>query len=73
MFEDIYSRKIVGYEVHEQECGECAAMLILRCMLRLQSFKLSLVLYSDNGAPMKLLTMKAKLEELSITASLSRS
>lgn len=28
MFEDIYSRKIVGYEVHEQECGELAAELM---------------------------------------------
>jgi putative transposase len=27
MFEDIYSRKIVGYEVHEKECGELAAQL----------------------------------------------
>ncbi len=30
MFEDIYSRKIVGYEVHEQECGELAAQLMQR-------------------------------------------
>ena len=34
MFEDIYSRKIVGYEVHEQECGELAAQLMQRNMLR---------------------------------------
>lgn len=27
MFEDIYSRKIVGYEVHETESGEYAAQL----------------------------------------------
>ena len=72
LFEDIYSRKIVGYEVHEQECGEHAAALIQRTMLREQCFKQPLVLHSDNGAPMKSLTMKAKLEELGITASLSR-
>lgn len=72
MFEDIYSRKIVGYEVHEQECGERAAELIQRSMLREQCFKKPLVLHSDNGAPMKSLTMKAKLEELGVTASLSR-
>jgi hypothetical protein len=23
LFEDIFSRKVVGYEVYEQECGEC--------------------------------------------------
>ena len=34
MFEDIYSRKIVGYEVHERECGELAAQLVQRCQLK---------------------------------------
>ena len=72
MFEDIYSRKIVGYEVHERECGELAAELMQRNMLREQCFREPLVLHSDNGAPMKSLTMKAKLEELGVTASLSR-
>ncbi len=72
MFEDIYSRKIVGYEVHEQECGELAAQLVQRNMLREQCFNQPLVLHSDNGAPMKCLTMKAKLEDLGVTASLSR-
>ncbi|CAM4393058.1 Integrase catalytic domain-containing protein [Shewanella livingstonensis] len=72
MFEDIYSRKVVGYEVHERECGELAAELMQPNMLREQCFKKPLVLHSDNGAPMKSLTMKAKLEELGVTASLSR-
>ena len=72
MFEDIYSRKIVGYEVHEQESGELAAELMQRNMLREQCFRKPLVLHSDNGAPMKSLTMTAKLEELGVTASLSR-
>jgi transposase InsO family protein len=71
LFEGIYSRKIVGYEVHEQECGESAAELIHRSMLREQRFKQPLVLHSDNGAPMKSQTVKAKLEELGVTASLS--
>jgi transposase InsO family protein len=72
MFEDIFSRKIVGYEVHEQECGDLAASLIQRCMLCEQCFRQPLVLHSDNGAPMKSFTMKAKLEELGVTASLRR-
>jgi putative transposase len=46
--------------------------LMQRNMLREQCFKKPLVLHSDNGAPMKSLTMKAKLEELGVTASLSR-
>lgn len=72
MFEDIYSRKIVGYEVHEKECGELAAQLVQRCMLRDQCFSQSLVLHSDNGAPMKAQTMRAKLDELGVQSSYSR-
>ncbi len=72
LFEDIFSRKIVGYEVHEQECGERAGELIQRCMLREQCLHKPLVLHSDNGAPMKAQTMKAKLEELGVLPSYSR-
>jgi len=72
LFEDIFSRKIVGYEVHERECGELAAALVQRCMLTGQCLHKPLVLHSDNGAPMKALTMKAKLEELGVLPSYSR-
>jgi len=72
LFEDIFSRKIVGYEVHEQECGERAAELIQRCILREQCLNKPLVLHSDNGAPMKSQTMKAKMEELGVLSSYSR-
>lgn len=72
LLEDIFSRKIVGYEVHERECGELAAQLVQRSMLREQCFMKPLVLHSDNGAPMKSQTLKAKLEELKILPSYSR-
>lgn len=72
LFEDIYSRKIVDYEVHEQECGEQAAQLMQRGMLKEQCFMQPLVLHSDNGAPMKSQTLKVKLEELNVFASYSR-
>lgn len=74
LFEDIYSRKIVGYEVHDRECGILASELLQRCMLREQCFNThpALVLHSDNGAPMKAFTMKAKLEELGVISSYSR-
>lgn len=72
LIEDIYSRKIVGWEVHEQESGELAAHLLQRTVLREQCFKQPLVLHSDNGAPMKSVTLKAKMEELCITGSHSR-
>jgi len=72
LFEDIFSRKIVGYEVHERECGELAAQLVQRCMLREQCFMKPIVLHSDNGAPMKSQVFKVKLEELGILPSYSR-
>lgn len=74
LFEDIYSRRIVGYEVHEKECGERAAQLLQRCMLKEQCFHQTppLVLHSDNGAPMKSQTLKAKIEELGVMSSYSR-
>ncbi|SDS43698.1 Transposase InsO and inactivated derivatives [Halopseudomonas litoralis] len=72
LFEDLYSRKIVGYEVYEAESGEHAAQLLQRCLLREQCLHQPLVLHSDNGAPMKAQTMKAKLEELGVLPSYSR-
>lgn len=72
LFEDIFSRKVVGYEVYEQECGVRAGNLLQRCMLREQCLNTPLVLHSDNGAPMKAQTMKAKMEELGVLGSYSR-
>lgn len=72
VIEDIYSRKIVGYDVYERECGELASLLLQRTLMREQCFNQPLVLHSDNGAPMKSLTFKAKMDELGITSSYSR-
>jgi putative transposase len=69
---DIYSRKIVGWEVYEMEQGELAADLLQKAVLREQCFNQPLVLHSDNGAPMKSATLKAKMEDLGITGSHSR-
>jgi len=72
MLEDVYSRKIVGYEVYDTESGEYAAELLQRCLLREQCLHQPMVLHSDNGAPVKAQTMKAKLEELGVLPSYSR-
>lgn len=69
---DIFSRYGVAWEVCEAESGEEAAKLISRAVLSQNCLSNPPVLHSDNGAPMKSLTFKAKLEELSITASYSR-
>lgn len=72
VIEDIYSRKIVGYDVYECECGELASQLLQRTLMREQCFNQPLVLHSDNGAPMKSLTFRAKMDELGIVSSYSR-
>ena len=72
MIEDIYSRKIVGYEVHENECGIKAGELLERTYWREKIGQEPLVLHSDNGAPMKAVTMKVKMEDLGITSSYNR-
>ena len=72
MVEDIFSRKAVGSEVYDSECGELAAKLMQRTCMAERCFNANLVLHSDNGSPMKSVTLRAKLEELGIAASWSR-
>jgi len=69
---DIYSRKIVGWEVHERESAELAATLIRRAVMAEGCITRPLVLHADNGSPMKGATMKVTMEKLGITASYSR-
>jgi putative transposase len=72
LIEDIYSRKIVGWEVHSRESGESAAELMQRAVMAEQCFRKPLVLHSDNGSPMKSYTLQSKLVDLGITPSHSR-
>ena len=60
MLEDLFSRKIVGDEVYEQESGENAAELLEQTLLREGCLHSGVVLHSDNGAPMKSQTMRAE-------------
>ncbi|WP_208991308.1 IS3 family transposase [Pseudovibrio sp. Tun.PSC04-5.I4] len=69
---DIFSRKIVGWEVHERESAERAAELIEKAVLAQGCVLKPLVLHADNGSPMKGATMKTTMERLGITASYSR-
>jgi transposase InsO family protein len=72
MIVDIYSRKIVGWEVHTHESSELAAALIQKAVLSEGCQLDPPVLHADNGSPQKGFTMKAKLESLGVTASYSR-
>lgn len=69
---DIFSRKIVGYSVHESESSEHAARLVEAACRREGIGKDTLVIHQDNGAPMKGATLKATLEKLAVLASYSR-
>jgi putative transposase len=69
---DIFSRKIVGWEVHEREAAELAATLIQKAVWSEACIARPLVLHADNGSPMKGATMKVALEKLGILASYSR-
>ena len=72
LFEDIYSRKAVGWDVYEQESGELAAGLLQRIVMTERCFDAPPVVHSDNGAPMKSLTLLAKMYDLGITPSRGR-
>lgn len=69
---DIYSRKIVGWEVHEQESADLAAQLIRKACWAEGIARYRLVLHSDNGSPMKGATMLATLQQLGVVPSFSR-
>lgn len=69
---DIFSRKIVGWEVHERESADLAAVLIRQAVLAEGCTLRPLVLHADNGSPMKGATMKVTMKKLGITASYSR-
>lgn len=72
MILDIYSRMVVGWEIHHEERAEYAASLITKSCLRQGITRNQLVLHSDNGAPMKGATMLATLQKMGVMPSFSR-
>jgi putative transposase len=72
MFEDVWSRKIVGWQIYEEESMELAASLFRETCAKWKLDPDGLVLHSDNGGPMKGSTMLATLQRLGVVASFSR-
>lgn len=72
MVMDLYSRKAVACQVYEHESGELAADLITDACIREKIPRKQVTLHSDNGSPMKSVTMLAKLQELGVIPSFSR-
>lgn len=69
---DLFSRKVVGWEVFAQENSACAAEVLRQASLAEKRGLEPLVLHSDNGSPMKGATMLVTLQKLGIAASFSR-
>ena len=69
---DLWSRKIVAWEVHEHESGEWAAELVEKAAWREHLRRRPLILHADNGAAPAAYTLKAKLETLGMRPSYSR-
>ena len=71
-FLDVFSRKIVGWEVFASESAEQAATVISRAYHREGVTPATLVLHADNGGPLKGATLLATLQRLGVMPSFSR-
>jgi transposase InsO family protein len=69
---DVWSRRIMGWDVHERESAEHAAALVRRICDEDGVDPKGLVLHSDNGKAMRGSTMLATLQWLGVVPSFSR-
>jgi transposase InsO family protein len=71
---DLFSRKVVGFEVHETDSADNAARLVQRTALAegVHAATTKPVLHGDNGATLKATTVLAMLAWLGIAPSHSR-
>ena len=72
LFLDIFSRKVVGWAVYENELSDLAADVLRDVCAREKIEPGQIVLHSDNGNPMKGASMLAMMQELGVARSLSR-
>ena len=71
---DLYSRKIVGWEVHDSDHSDHAAHLVRRTALAegIAALTVKPVLHGDNGSTLKATTVLAMLNWLGVKPSYSR-
>ena len=69
---DVWSRRVVGWDVCERESTDYSAALIQRACSENGADPTGLVLHSDNGKPMRGSTMLAMLQWLGVVPSFSR-
>jgi putative transposase len=70
---DMFSRKFIGWSTHKKESVELSAGLIKQVCFDEEAEQNQLVLHSDNGQPMKGMTLPVMLETLGVMPSFSRS
>ena len=72
LFMDLFSRKVVGWQVYDEESSESASQVMRDICQREGILPNQVVLHSDNGSPMKGATMLATLQALGVMPSFSR-
>jgi transposase InsO family protein len=72
LFVDIFSRKVVGWQVFDCESAEKAAALLEDICRRQGISANQITVHSDNGGPMKGETMLATMQRLGVAHSRSR-
>jgi len=72
LFMDIFSRKIVGWQIYDAESSDLAGEVMRDICERESIAPNQVVLHSDNGSPMKGATMLATLQALGVMPSFSR-
>ncbi len=72
LFLDLFSRKIVGWSIHEVQESNLSALLLEDICISEKINKNQLTVHSDNGGPMKGATMLATMQRLGVVPSFSR-
>jgi transposase InsO family protein len=72
LFLDVFSRKIVGWNIHDSESAEHAATLLTKICRDEDVAEHRVTLHSDNGSPMKGATMLVTMQKLGVMSSFSR-
>ncbi len=72
LFLDIFSKKIVGWDIHSAQESNLSAVLLEKICANEKINKHQLVIHADNGGPMKGATMLATMQKLCVVPSFSR-
>jgi putative transposase len=72
MIMDVFTRKIVAWEIYDEQTSELAAVVFRKAHLREGVGSRDLVLHSDNGSPMKGATLLSTMQKLGVIPSFSR-